>query len=124
MRRAFLLLALLAAGSGGGAGAGSTAAVDRHEVASIAIADAVALGSSGAPALSGIRADGPGTAPRTSLPRADGPERTSIAPGLAERGAAFQARSTQHRCYGTALTLVRAGLLSFHTNTPPPFRLI
>lgn len=126
-RRTLLLLALLAAGFWR-AGVPEPTTLIRHEIAADdPHAPGVLLRADGPTSSSLWRVAEPG--PRSPSPRswhrAALPEPAfARALLLAARHSAFDARSSLQRQYGTSLALARAGMLAFHTSTPPPFALI
>lgn len=125
MRRALIVLAVLAAGFGGTAEAGVNGDRSRQEILPGDAREATALARSLSPVLAWVSPDGAGSAPRSSPRRCDPPQTGSrLQLDLAARGLAFETRARHHRRYAGSLALARAGFHAFHTATPPPFPLI
>lgn len=125
MRRALIVLAVLAAGFGGMADAGVQDGQSRQEILAGDARGATALARSISPVLAWVSNDGAGSTPRSSPRRCDPPRAGSkLQLDLAAHALAFQTRVGHHRRYAGSLALARAGFHAFHTTTPPPFPLI
>lgn len=126
IRRIPVLLALVLAGPWGGVGEAPSFTTTAAVAFTVAAADTHALETfarSGAPALAAAVQEGSGTGPRTSSQRPDLTERDPyLRNDLAAFDAACDAARTAYLVYAAPFAFARAGLLSYRTTAPPPFR--
>lgn len=126
MRRALLLLALLAAGFGGGGYDDPIRAVGApHEITAYTAVSSVAIIRATHTVVLPASENNAGPGPRPAVRRGDGQALTFVAPHhLVGRAASFGARRAEHRHYAAPDAAARAGRLSSPTTAPPPFPLV
>lgn len=125
MRRALMLLALLAAGFGGGWSGDPIGVIGApHEIAADAAASPGAFVRSASVLIPSLPEHGSGPGPRPLYRRSDGGIAPVAAPGIDAGHLAIRVRRTGHLHYAALFAAARAGLLSSPATAPPPFRLV